>query len=170
MEIKTDRTFLREFRPADLEALHAIFSDPLVMEYVEPPYSLAQTEAFLQDFCIARHGALAVERRDGGQVIGYVLFNDRFEPGVYEMGWIFNRAWWRQGYAYEACAALAEYAFSALGAHKLWAETIDPVKSMGLMEKLGMRPEGVQRRHTLDSRGQWTDLYLYGLLREDLFP
>ena len=47
------------------------------------------------------------------------------------------------------------------------AETIDPVKSVGLMKKLGMQQEGVQRSQTKNRQGQWTDLYLYGLLRED---
>ena len=52
-------------------------------------------------------------------------------------------------------------------AHKILAETIDPVKSVGLMKKLGMQQEGVQRSQTKNRQGEWTDLYLYGLLRED---
>lgn len=57
-------------------------------------------------------------------------------------------------------------AFFSLHAHKLLAETIDPLKSAGLMRKLGMELEGVQRGQVKDNGGQWVDLYLYGLLRE----
>ena len=140
MLIETPRTLVRPFRPDDLDDLHAILSDAQTMEFVEPPFDPAQTEAFLREFCIGARGALAVEHRDTGQVIGYVLFNYRAEPGCYELGWIFHRTFWRQGYAYEACSALIEHAFSVLHARKVWAETADPVKSVGLMKKLGMQP------------------------------
>ena len=77
-------------------------------------------------------------------MIGYILFK-AFEEGVYEIGWIFNKNYWRQGYAFESCKAVVEYAFNQLEAHKIFAEAIDSVKSVGLMKKLGMRLEGIQR-------------------------
>lgn len=58
-----------------------------------------------------------------------------------------------------------EYAFGTLRAHKVMAEAIDGVKSVGLMKKLGMRQEGLQRQQTLDLDGNWADLSLYGMLR-----
>ena len=73
----------------------------------------------------------------------------------------------RQGYAYEACKAVIDYAFCELDAHKVFAETIDGVKSVGLMQKLGMKLEGVQRSQTKDNDGNWANLYFYGLLREE---
>ena len=142
MHIETTRTVLRPFDLSDLDDLQTILGDGQAMEYLEPPYTLEQTEQFLRQFCIERRGALAVEHKTGRQVIGYLLFSDSAEPGVYEMGWIFNRAYWRQGYAYESCAALIDYAFACLNARKIWAETVDGVRSVGLMKKLGMRPEG----------------------------
>lgn len=48
------------------------------------------------------------------------------------------------------------------------AETIDSQKSVSLMEKLGMKREGVQRSQTKDNLGNWTDLYLYGILQCDI--
>ena len=99
-------------------------------------------------------------------MMGYILFNE-FDEGVYEMGWIYNRQFWRKGYAYESCKAVIDHAFSERKAHKVFAETIDAVKSVGLMQKLGMQLEGVQRRHTRDNHGNWADLYVYGLLEEN---
>ena len=99
-------------------------------------------------------------------MIGYILFNE-FDEGVYEMGWIYNRSFWRQGYAYESCKALIDYAFGERNAHKIFAEAIDAVKSVGLMQKLGMQLEGIQRSQTRDNHGNWADLYFYGLLEED---
>ena len=166
MTIQTERLTIRYFEMADADALQAILGDQETMTFVEPPYTHQQTEAFLRDFCIGRQGALAAALRETGQVIGYLLFKP-LDEGVWELGWIFHRAFWRQGYAYEACAALTRHAFEALHAHKLTAETVDPVKSAGLMKKLGMHLEGVQRLHTRDNEGQWRDLYVYGLLRTE---
>ena len=101
-----------------------------------------------------------------GHVIGYILFKP-IEQDVYEIGWIFHKAYWRCGFAYEACSAVIDYAFGTLGAHKIVAETIDAVKSARLAQKLGMMLEGVQRAHTRDHDGNWADFYLFGLLRAD---
>lgn len=164
--IQTPRLILRPFTTSDLSDLHEIFSDPETMTNVEPPYSLEKTEDFLRSFCIERGGALACAHRESSKMIGYILFKS-LEEGVYEMGWIFNRAHWRQGFAYEACSALMHYAFTEMGVHKIFAEAIDGVKSVGLMKKLGMRLEGVQRSQTRDNAGDWRDLYLYGILRDE---
>ena len=99
-------------------------------------------------------------------MIGYILFNAS-QKDVYEMGWFFNGNYWRQGYAYEACKAVIDYAFDALNAHKIFAETIDGEKSVSLMKKLGMKLEGIQRSQVKDNSGNWADLYLYGILETD---
>lgn len=166
MLIETGRTRVRDFHPDDAGDLFEILGDDETMANCEPAYDLEKVHHFLQNFCIDRHGALAVEQKLSGKVIGYLLFHE-FDPGVYEIGWIFNRAYWRQGYAYESCKALLDYAFSVKNAHKIFAETIDGVKSVGLMKKLGMRLEGIQRSQTRDNTGNWADLHFYGILRED---
>ena len=167
MPIETPRLLIRSFLPTDADGLHAIFGDEQTMENCEPAYSLEKTARFLTEFCIGCNGALAATLRGSGELIGYILFKE-MEEGVYEIGWIFHRKYWRQGYAYEACSAVIRYAFETLAAHKLMAEAIDGIKSVGLMKKLGMRCEGIQRSHTRNNHGVWCDLYLYGLLREDL--
>lgn len=73
-------------------------------------------------------------------MMGYICFNELNE-GVYEMGWIHNRTFWRQGYAYESCEGVIDYAFTGLKAHQVFAETIDAVKPVGLMKKLGMQTD-----------------------------
>ena len=170
MYLETPRLIVREFTPEDAADLYEIFGDAETMENCEPAYDFAKAKKFLEDFCIGRKGAVAAVLKDTGKVIGYILFKSLGEDpaeDVYETGWIFNKAYWRQGYAYESCSRVIDYAFSQLNAHKVMAEAIDGVKSVSLMKKLGMKPEGVQRSHTGDNRGGWADLYLYGLLREE---
>lgn len=157
MHIETSRLLIRHFAEADVQGLHAILGDEETMRYAEPAYDFEKTKDFLSSFCIAQNGALAAVSRESGKPIGYILFKE-YEKDVYEMGWFFNRAYWRQGYAYEACRAVIDYAFEERKARRIFAETADPVKSVGLMKKLGMLFEGVQSGDT--------ELYLYGLVKE----
>lgn len=169
MHIETQRLFIRDFIMNDVKDLHDILGDAEVMKNCEPVYSLEKTSEFLSEFCIRKGGAIAAVHKASGKMIGYILFN-AFNEDVYELGWFFNKNFWRKGYAYEACKAVIDYAFTELKAHKLFAETIDCVKSVGLMKKLGMQLEGIQRSHTKDSDGNWADLYLYGLSSAFAFP
>lgn len=166
MDIETNRMHIRDFTQDDAGDLFEILGDAETMRFCEQAYTRKQSERFLREFCIGRKGAVAAAEKQSGKVIGYILFKTLSE-NVYEMGWFFNRAYWRRGYAYEACSKVIEYAFCVLGAHKINAETIDAVKSAGLMKKLGMVREGIQRSQTKDNDGNWADLHLYGMLKED---
>ena len=169
MRIETSRMYVRDFNPDDINDLHEIFGDSETMKNCEPAYTPEKTQRFLNEFCIGKSGALAAVLKQTHKVIGYILFKP-WEDGVYEIGWIFNREYWRCGYAYESCSAVIRYGFHDMGLHKVVAEAIDGVKSVGLMEKLGMKREGVQRSQTQDNDGNWADLYLYGLLQEEYSP
>ena len=166
MYIETPRMIIRDFTPEDAADLYDIFSDDETMENCEPAYDFEKTEKFLTSFCIGKNGAVAAVHKESGKMMGYILFK-RQDEGVYEMGWIYNRQVWRQGYAYESCKAVIDYAFTELKVHKVFAEAIDAVKSVGLMKKLGMQLEGIQRSQTKDNHGNWADLYFYGLLEDD---
>ena len=168
MHIETQRLFIRDYTMDDVKDLYDILGDAEVMRNCEPPYSLEKTANFLSEFCIGQRGATAAIHKDSGKMIGYILFN-AFNEGIYEIGWFFNKAFWRKGYAYESCRAVIDYAFNELDAHKIFAESIDRVKSVGLIKKLGMRLEGIQRSHTKGEDGNWADLYLYGLFKEDWY-
>lgn len=166
MYLETERMTVRDFAMDDLEDLQAILGNEETMAYSEPTYTRERTAEFLRQFCVEKKGAVAAVLKATGRVIGYILFHE-LDEGVYEMGWFFNRTCWGKGYALEACKAVVDHAFNQQNAHKIFAETIDGGKSVGLMKKLGMKPEGIQRSQVKDRSGTWADLYLYGLLAED---
>ena len=166
MYLETERMTVRDFAMDDLEDLQAILGDEETMAYSEPTYTRERTAEFLRQFCIEKKGAVAAVLKATGRVIGYILFHE-LDEGVYEMGWFFNRTCWGKGYALEACKAVVDHAFNQQNAHKIFAETIDGGRSVGLMKKLGMKPEGIRRSQVKDRSGTWADLYLYGLLAED---
>ncbi len=166
MYLETERMTVRDFAMDDLEDLQAILGDEETMAYSEPTYTRERTAEFLRQFCVEKKGAVAAVLKATGRVIGYILFHE-LDEGVYEMGWFFNRTCWGKGYALEACKAVVDHAFNQQNAHKIFAETIDGGRSVGLMKKLGMKPEGIRRSQVKDRSGTWADLYLYGLLAED---
>lgn len=166
MYIETERMIIRDFHINDVNDLHDILGDEETMKYCEPAYTIEKTTEFLQKFCIDRKGAVAAVHKETNKMIGYILFN-KFEEGVYEMGWFFNKSYWRSRYAFEACKAVINHAFDKLDVHKVFAETIDGVKSVGLMKKLGMKFEGMQRSQVKDNCGRWADMHIYGIWKEE---
>jgi len=173
MYLESNRMILRDFIMDDLNDLHEILGDAKVMMYMEPPYDKQKTADFLQSFCIERNpkGAFAAVLKDTGKVIGYVLFKPIDDPEIYEIGWIFNKSFWRNGYAFEICSKLISYSFYDRKLHKICTETIDEIKSVSLMKKLGMSLEGIQKKQIRSiDKSAWCDLYWYAILEEDYFP
>ncbi len=164
MELHTQHLVIRDYRSTDWPDLLEIFSDEAVMRDCEPVYDEERTKSALA-FFMAQSIAYAVVLRETGKVIGHALFHQLpgEEAGIYEIGWFYNRAYWRRGYAYEANRALIDYGFEEMNLHKICAETIDPIRSAGLMKKLGMAHEGTFRAHAKTPQGCWADVYWYGI-------
>ena len=85
---------------------------------------------------------------------------------VWELGWIFDEAFWGNGYATEAAAGLARYAFAKYGISDLWAD-IRPenTSSIAVARRLGMRPTG--ERFVKLVRGKEMPHDVYRLSREE---
>lgn len=143
--IETERLILRPPRIADLAALHAIWSDPLVMADLGPVKSAADSDATL-----ARHanygdglGFHAVVRRNDAAVIGFCGLKPGAPAtpiaGEIEAGWIIARSAWRQGFALEAMRGVLAWGWANTRAARVVAITARRnAKSRAMMERLGM--------------------------------
>jgi RimJ/RimL family protein N-acetyltransferase len=82
-----------------------------------------------------------------------------------EIGFLFARAYWGNGYALEAARALVAHAFGPLGLERVGARChAGNMRSVGLLERLGFQFEGRLKEH-LVREGERRDCLLYGLLR-----
>jgi ribosomal-protein-alanine N-acetyltransferase len=109
---------------------------------------------------------LAIERREDGKVIGLVGMI-REDPGQAEIGWAIGVEHRGQGYATEAARALMDYGFTSLGLHRIHADaSTDNIASWRIMERLGMRREGLLRQAVYEG-GKWLDRYIYGMLADE---
>jgi len=145
--LPTGRLVLRGWREADGPRLHAICTDPRVMEFLGPPQSRAEVEGAIarqRAFQAARgHCLWAVERVSDGAMIGFCGIKPGPEgtplDGRLEIGWRLAADAWGQGYAREAAQASLAFAFATLPDPRVWAMTVlANSRSWGLMERLGM--------------------------------
>ena len=173
----TARLRLREFTAADLDDIHAYGSDAAGARVLGwGPNTPEGSEAVL---CLRAAGpenrppddvSLAMERHDGGGVIGAIRLWIVDEPNrTAELGYSLASRCWRQGYGTEAAQAMMAAGFEMLGLHRVVATCdVRNAGSFGVMEKIGMRREAMFRQDRL-IKGVWRDTYLYARLAEDHF-
>jgi [ribosomal protein S5]-alanine N-acetyltransferase len=100
----------------------------------------------------------------GDTVIGTVNFDINPPHQIAMLGFAIDRLYWGRGIGAEATRAAVAWAFEEFGLAKIWATTdVRNTRSRHLLEKLGMKCEGVFRSHELARDGR-TDKIFYGLL------
>lgn len=115
----------------------------------QPYRSVDEAKAFL-DWAVAYQNEngfcrWAVVAKPAGKIIGSCGFA-RQKRGDIELGYLFARAVWGNGFATEAARACLEYGFAALGFTQIIAlADIDHFASQKVLEKIGFRRRGVER-------------------------
>ena len=135
--LETERLMLREMTQNDYAALAEIIQDDETMYAYEGAYSAAETQEWL-DRNLLRYaedgfGLWAVILKSNGRMIGQTGITWQLVEGerVPEIGYLFNRAFWHNGYATEAVIACREYAFDKLG----FTEIFSIVRSTNIASK-----------------------------------
>jgi RimJ/RimL family protein N-acetyltransferase len=172
--IETERLVLRPYEERDLDALHALYSDPDVARWLY--YGPATPEESRQKLGRKMAGhtlteeqglAAAVELRSGPYVGDVVLFYMApAEHRSIELGFSFLPAHQGHGYATEAARALVDWAFRA-GFHRVYGR-LEPrnTASGRVLEKLGMRQEA----HFVENewiKGEWQSELVYAILERE---
>ena len=169
-EMMTRRLLLRELGQEDLQDFYELVANPAVVRF-EPygPMTMAQAAKEL-DACILSREFTAVMLKESGKMIGNIYLGRR-ECGALELGFLFNEAYWRKGYAAECCEVLIREAFRG-GVNRVCAQCDpDNPASWRLLEKLGFAREGHLKRNVYfrtDDKGcpLWKDTYLYAILNQ----
>ena len=172
--LATDRLQLRQLRPTDAEALFALRSDVVGMEFMgqEPHQSFEDTHTLiqrLQTYYEQRESLFwCITLKGEDTVIGScTLFAFNFAFHYAETGYDLHRDYWRQGIVSEAMAAVLTYGFTELDLHRIEADVApDNIRSKNLLLKLGFTFEGNLRQRYF-FRGQFEDEYYFGLLKDE---
>lgn len=167
--LSTQRLTIRPFALDDWPAVFGYTANPMVMTYIpEGPYKRDQAVAFVEKHSGDDAEAVAVVLAAEQRLIGHIVFHPWFAPRTYEIGWIFDPAYYRRGYASEAAAAILDYGFATLILHRVIA-TCQPENpaSYRVMERIGMRREGLFRQCIYRNNDLWWDELFYAILREE---
>ena len=156
MIIETGRLTLRELTPTDYSALCLILRDPEVMYAYNGPFSAEESQQWL-DRQLARYeayehryGLCAVVLKATGEMIGQcgLTLQPWKDKEVLEIGYLFQKAYWHQGYATEAAQACKTYAFTALSAEEVCSIIRDTnLPSQAVAKRNGMSPTDTWIKH-----------------------
>lgn len=144
--IETPRCCFREITLSDLPELYALYSQKGMTDYMEPLYGreeeTAYTKAYIENmYRFYGYGMWLVRDRKTNELIGRAGF-DHFEAEgklLLEMGYAISVFRQRQGYGYEVCRAMVEYAKEAeLGFDRIYCFVWEGnAASFALLAKLG---------------------------------
>lgn len=127
MIMETNRLYLREMTQADYPALCSILQDPDVMYAYEHGFEDAEVQEWLEKqrnrYAEYGFGLWAVILKETNEMIGQCGLTMQECKGreVLEIGYLFQKAFWHQGYASEAANACRTYAFEQLKATEVYS-------------------------------------------------
>lgn len=125
MILKTERLYLREMNQSDYESLCRILQDNETMYAYEGAFTDTEVQEWL-DRQIARYkkynfGLWAVILKNTDKMIGQcgLTMQPWKDTEVLEIGYLFEKAYWHNGYATESAIACKKYAFEILKADEV---------------------------------------------------
>lgn len=125
MILETKRLYLREMNPSDFNSLCRILQDEKAMYAYEGAFSDQEVQKWL-DRQIYRYqkwnfGLWAAVLKETDKMIGQcgLTMQQWKDQEVLEIGYLFERSHWHQGYATEAAKACKQYAFEKLNASEV---------------------------------------------------
>lgn len=170
--LQTQRLILRPFRAEDgASCVRNWATDPALYRYIsrEPrtPQEVTQWLSTAQQaYACPDTYYWAIVETASSEVIGEI-FVDAFSHRNRwcELDWKIGKAYWGNGYATEAAAAVIGHLLDEVGFHRVQAKCcVDNAASERVMQKAGMTQEGVLRDYFFSKEGRWRDVVLYSLV------
>lgn len=146
--LETKRLILREFEPQDLADLSEILQDKEVMYAWEHAFSDAEVMEWynrqIDRYHTCGYGYWAVIEKSSNQFIGQCgILMTKIEGKEFpEIGYLFKKKYWCNGFATEAATGCKNYAFEALQISKIYSTVrTNNIASQKVAEKIGMKIE-----------------------------
>lgn len=169
--LESKRLVLRRFKVSDAQKMYENWAtDPLVTEFLTwlPHKNVEETKEIISKWVDSYdkddYYLWLIEFED--EPIGSVMIFESFEN--FEVGYHIGRNWWNKGIITEALETVIKYAFEECELPRLFARyCIDNCASGKVMEKLGMQKEAHLRKQGKLHDGEYTDIIIRGILREE---
>ncbi|MGI6739803.1 MAG: GNAT family N-acetyltransferase [Christensenellales bacterium] len=172
--LSTDRLIIRAPKRRDSGDMFLYSKNPECSRYClwHPHRSVADSRHFISMLIKenlrlkAQH--FAVVLKDSEKMIGTIGISGYSKrDSSAEIGYSLSPEYWGQGYGTEALKSIIDYSFNTLKLNRIEAKSdTRNIASVKLLEKCGFKREGHMHKGMF-MKGEYVDLYLYGLLAED---
>lgn len=147
-QLETERLILRPITMSDASDMFEYASDKETTHHVFPTHkTLKETEWVIANlFMRAPLGHFAIEEKKDTKMIGTCDIRPDEASQSVELAYALNKNYWGKGLATEVVRKLVDVSIINLKAVRVWAaHDIDNRASGRVMEKVGMKKEGVLR-------------------------
>ena len=174
--IKTERLLLRKFTTEDAEAMFTNWaSDKQITKFLtwEPHSSIEATRNILEGWCAAYNNnstynwAITLNDIPIGS-ISIVRLSERSENA--ELGYCIGSKFWNKGYMTEAAKAVISFLFEQVGLNRVSiSHAVKNPASGEVAKKCRMKFEGRKRKCFKATDGEFLDIDIYAILREEWY-
>lgn len=174
--IETKRLTLRRFIEEDAVKMYENWaSDPEVTRFMTwPPHGSVQVtreiiDDWIQNYADASYYNWVIILKEIGEPIGSISAVKLDESiSSAEIGYCMGKKWWGREIMPEALKAVMAFLFDEVGANRIEAtHDLNNPKSGRVMDKAGMKLEGVLRQAGLNNQGV-CDKVVHAILKEDI--
>lgn len=172
--LATERLVLRPFEESDIPEVARLADDEEISKntlLIPHPYEEVHAKRWIaahrREYRSGKSAVFAVTLAATGVLVGSVGLTIAREHRHAALGYWIGRQYWGRGLATEAARAVLAYGFRELDLVRIHAgHFADNPASGHVMEKLGMKEEGRQRRHIF-RWGEYRDMVLFGIMKEE---
>ncbi len=172
----TERLLLRPFELSDSSKVQEIAGDKKIAETtlnVPHPYLDGMAEVWINSHKnnLKNMTAItyAITLKGSEELIGAISLMINKVHKKAELAYWIGVDYWGNGYCSEASKTLIKYGFDELNLNRIFALSMDSnVGSYKVMEKIGMKYEGI-RRQDIIKNGVSKDLVSYSILKNEVY-
>lgn len=174
--IGTERLTLRRFTEEDAVKMYENWaSDPEVTRFMTwPPHAAPEVTravigSWIPEYENPSYYNWIIELKEIGEPIGSISAVKIDESvSSAEVGYCMGRKWWGRGIMPEALKAVTAFLFDEVGVNRVEAtHDLNNPKSGRVMDKAGMKQEGILRQAGLNNQGI-CDKVVHAILKEDI--
>ena len=172
--LQTPRLILRRFTMDDAQSMFDLWcNDPQVTRFLSwgPHGTIDNTKRLLKAWKQRYEDTMFYNwciEFEGLPIGGIDLIMRSTKSLRAELGYCLSNRYKGRGIVTEAACAVLTYAFETVGLHKICAKhDVENPASGRIMQKLGMRQEGYMKLDAQRLDGTYSDMVLYGILRDE---